>query len=435
MKTHWKFVVLAALIEAGLVAIGRLGDLRYQAPATVAILLLTQLLYLVSVWLVLNYKSLDFKGLTWVVGAAALAFRLTAWPLAPQLSDDIFRYRWEGKLQAHGGNPYQVRPTDQAWAHLRDSAHDRITGRDFKTSYGPLIELQERATWHLVAAFTGDPARQIHWFKLPAALADLAVIAALALLLRARGLPAALALVYAWSPLPVMEFWATGHNDALTLLPLVLALLAAARGRWVWAFTALALAAATKLWPLALFPLFIGWKDRRPRRWWQWTVSLPIFAALLWPYRSDLVENVRFVSGFLGGWRNNDSLFGGLLGLTGDPYRAKYAAFAIVGATALALTLKRWPLERAALWTIAAMLMVSSNVHPWYLTWLLPLLAFCPSTPLLLWTALAPLSYRVLIEWALLGEWHGSTPDRWLIYVPVYGLLVWNKLRRPAVVK
>jgi len=136
------------------------------------------------------------------------------------------------------------------------------------------------------------------------------------------------------------------------------------------------------------------------------------------------------MSGFLGGWRNNDSLHGLLLWMTGDVYRAKYLAFGVVAAAAIAVSLLKWPLEKASLAVIAIMLIVSSNVHPWYLTWLLPMLAFYPVPALLLWTALVPLAYHVLIRWLELGEWQGSTPLRWWIYGPVYAMLLLGWLAR-----
>jgi hypothetical protein len=74
------------------------------------------------------------------------------------------------------------------------------------------------------------------WFKLPAALADLGLIATLWALLKARGMPTKRLLIYAWSPLPVFEFWVSGHNDAIALLFVVLALYAAEKRRWLWSF-------------------------------------------------------------------------------------------------------------------------------------------------------------------------------------------------------
>lgn len=420
-------ILLATLLEALFVSISLLGDVRRHLVETISLYLLSSLVYMVCAHVALKirdpFKSLTGKRLAAMIGIPAVVFRLTVWPLFPALSDDLFRYRWEGKLQTHGGNPYQATPNDPQWADLRDETFASLGSKDFKAGYGPALELIQFGTYRAVAASTTDPYRQVFWFKTPFALFDLGVIFLLWLLLRARGVPQERVLIYAWSPLPVMEFWATGHNDSVAVFFVLLALLAAAKERWTLAFAGLSLAAAAKVWPLLLFPIFVGWKGLRPQRWYQWTVSVPIFGLLCLPYWSNVTENVRFMSGFLGGWRNNDSLFGLLLWLTGDIYRAKYLAFAIVVAGAMFVTLRRWPLEKAALASLVVMLMVSANCHPWYLTWILPLLAFLPLPALLLWTALIPLAYHVLIRWLELGEWHGSTEIRWWIYVPVYALL------------
>ena len=104
------------------------------------------------------------------------------------------------------------------------------------------------------------------------------------------------------------------------------------------------------------------------------------------------------MSGFVGGWRNNDSLFGMLLYFAGgDLYTAKYAAFALIGGAWTWLSMREWPLERIALWGTVALLLVSANCHPWYLTWFLLLLALYPHPSLLLWISLAPLAYEVRI--------------------------------------
>ena len=69
--------------------------------------------------------------------------------------------------------------------------------------------------------------------------------------------------------------------------------------------------------------------------------------------------------------------------------------------------------------TIASLLVVAANVHPWYMTWFLPLLALIPCVPLFIWLTLAPLFYVVLIEWNVRGVWDGSSSLRWWVYRPV----------------
>ena len=130
--------------------------------------------------------------------------------------------------------------------------------------------------------------------------------------------------------------------------------------------------------------------------------------------------------------RNHDSLFGVLLWISGnDSYLAKKLAFGIVCSVVAWVTLRRWPLERAALTVVTAILMVSANSHSWYLTWILPLLAVHVVSPLLLWVVLAPLAHAAVIEWVAAGEWNGSTAVRYYEYVPLYVAgVAWLLLRR-----
>lgn len=421
--------LLGSLTEALWLHLRVYEPLRRHLVETIVVYVLASLVYTISVWVVLQRAGSPGRGLLLLIVAFALLFRLTVWPLPPALSDDVFRYRWEGKVQFYGGNPYQVRPNDPEWAHLRDATFPLIPGRDFPAGYGPLIERLQAWTYRIAAAATGDPFRQAFWYKAPAALFDLGLVLALAWLLALRGLPAERVLIYAWSPLPVMEFWGTGHNDALPVLCVVVALAFAVRERWTAAFGALSLAVAAKLWPVILLPAFLRWSSRRRGGWLRAWPAVPVFLLLWWPFRSDVEFNIRFMSGFVGGWRNNDSLFGLLLWLAGDIYRAKYTAFALIAAAAVLAAWRCRTLERALLVAITALLVISANVHPWYLTWLLPLLVLQPVPALLLWTALAPLAYHAVIPWIELGEWHGLTPYRWWIYIPVYGMLVAGWLR------
>jgi len=99
----------------------------------------------------------------------------------------------------------------------------------------------------------------------------------------------------------------------------------------------------------------------------------------------------------------------------------------LLGGCIVWVAVRRWELDRAALGALVATLLLSANCHPWYLTWLVPLAAFAPWPPLLVWQLLMPLSYNVLIEWHARGVWSGSRPDRWWIYGPFFvAMLAWG---------
>jgi hypothetical protein len=324
-----------------------------------------------------------------LVALFAIAFRLTVAGQPPSLSDDLFRYQWEGRVVRSGGNPYLARPNDPAWAYI--PAHPRAPGRDFPSIYGPLVQYAQ--------------ALAVEFPKLPAIAADCATLAVLAFTAPAGWL------IYAWSPLAVVEFWGQGHNDALLVLFLTLALVRPAQAGW-W----IGLAAAVKWWPLILVRAF-----RFNAR--QTAIAIAVVGALALPFVAGFrYDNARFATGFLAGWRNNDSVFGAILWAVGDPQAAKYIAFAFVAAL--------FAFVRNPMWAAAGLLAVSANVHPWYLTWLLPFLVFRPAPVLLLWIALAPLSYETAIWWATLGEWRQSDWVRWAIYAPVALVLVVSGARK-----
>jgi alpha-1,6-mannosyltransferase len=413
-----RYLILAVTLELLFLLLCHAARSDRFATAIV-LLLLAGAVYATSVYLIQKVRATQTKPLFWFIIAAAVVFRITLWSLAFPTTDDVYRYRWEGKLQAHGGNPYQVRPNDPEWAFLRDSTYSRVGLKEFKGGYGPAWELVSAVTYRMVAAVTSDEEAQAFWFKLPAAMADLGLIGAVSALLRALGMPVTRVIVYAWSPLPMWEFWANGHNDALVVLAAVLAILLAARGRRWSAAAALTAAIALKLWPAILISAFA----RRTIRFRHLLLCVPLLGLLTVPYWSGVFENARFMTGFVGGWRNNDSIFGAILWIAGDQYRAKYTAFALIGTAAIWIALRQPHLARACLWTIIAVLFLSSNCHPWYLTWFLPLLAIELSSGLLLWTTLAPLFYSVWPAWVVLGVWDGVSPWRWYVYVPVFVLI------------
>ena len=137
----------------------------------------------------------------------ALTVRLIATAIPVSYSDDLYRYRWEGRWQSLGGNPYRTAPNDAEARRREPPGEERVPGRDFGAVYGPLLLLNERIAYQVAG-------ENIGWWRAPAALADLGALALLAWWIRLKGWPRERLLIYAASPLPVLEFWSSGHHDA-----------------------------------------------------------------------------------------------------------------------------------------------------------------------------------------------------------------------------
>jgi hypothetical protein len=372
--------------------------------SSATLLILTGLAWLTACYLLPRLPHAP-RWLVLSAAALAAAIRLISWQVPPVFSDDLLRYRWEGRIQAHGENPYAVRPVDRP--SLLHADDDRLPGRDFKAVYGPLVLLTERLAYQV----SGENLLLLRW---PFALADL-----LTLLVLARRFGLRAIVVYGWCPLAAFEFWSGGHNDSLCLLALALTIIAFDEKRDALGWIALGAAILTKWWPALLIPFFLTQGRWRRLPW----IAVP--SLLLTPlYWTNPTENAQFASGFVGGWRNNDSLFGALLALTGDLYRAKYTAFACTASVALWLVFRKTAPAHKIVFAITGLLLFSANVHPWYLTWLLPFLVQAPAPHAFLWIALAPIAFEPAILWRTTGVWNGVVPSRWFLYSPVFAVLL-----------
>ena len=403
-----------------------LQQLSRSTPSGAALLLLVAcyILYLVSVFTspkLLNRA--DCNGLCrGLILGFALLFRLTLAPAPVVYSDDLYRYRWEGVAQLAGVNPYATAPLETQVA--RDETFSKVVGRDFRGGYGPLQTLVERGMASFCQFVGGSAESQVLWFKLPTALADVL----LGLLWWRRLGPGAL--VYLWCPLPVFEFWGHGHNDALALAAVVTGLLLADKERWAWSWGALGLAVAVKWWPLVLGPVWF-WRTRGWAKLWS-GLAVVIPAILLLPYWTDFIGNAKFMTGFLGGWRNQDVLFGSVLQIPHPRMEDKHWAELLIAAVVLAISLSKWDRWTASFASMLALLVLSANLHPWYLTWLVALLPMVTWTPVLLWISLSPLLYEPVFLWHLTGAWNGLLASRWWVHGPFLGYAAAKYAKRIA---
>lgn len=412
----------ALAIEACLLGISFLERPASHVPEFISYYLLLSVPYLTACWLVTCGSIPASRHAVRWIWIAALLFRVTVVPLSPSLSEDTARYRWQGMLQDAGGDPYIATPEDAQWEGLRDSTWDRIAGKDKTSPYGPVLELLNLQYFRFVRWWEPDPWQQVWLFKLPFAAADLAVGLGLMALLSGVGRPATWALVYLWSPLPVTEFWIEGHNDALALAFVLGALALAVRKRSRWALVLVSVAALCKVWPIVLFPfLTLARVDAKWRLEWKGLLAcVPVVLVLCLPYWGGIGSVWQALDGFTSGWRNNDSLFAGLLLLSqGDMTVAARSAAVVLAAAVVVFRLAPMPRLAPELAAICALLLLSANCFPWYLTWMLPLLAVHPCPPLLLWTALVPLAYHVVPAYEATGSWQYDRAVVGMEYAPV----------------
>lgn len=384
---------------------------------------------------------------TLLISAALL--RLVALLSTPGLSDDIHRYVWEAEVIARGWSPYAFAPDAPELEPLRRALPQlfaSINHPGVSASYPPLYQGAASAVVALARIGAGSEdvfvPRALLGLRVFAGLCDLCVLFPLVALLRALGRSPSFAVVWAWSPLAAVEFAGSGHMDVLGILLWVtaLAMLAPALARGApcprTGLLALAGAILVKYLPLASLPFALRGDRKAALRGGALVLLVvvlsftPVLAlrggtqgllaglsnyGLRWESTSLVY---RFVEPPLAALFDRD-------GSLTDPRRLGRAlvALAWLGLAAW-LWLRRVDLLRASWTLLAAFLILSPTLHPWYVAWALPFLALFPSRAWSWLAATVPLCYWILSRWWSAGVWEEPA---WLwpvLALPFFGLLL-----------
>jgi alpha-1,6-mannosyltransferase len=315
-----------------------------------------------------------------VIFALGIAFRAVLVFSEPRLSDDMYRYVWEGRIQANGFSPYLTPPDAPDLVHLRDQAiWPLINRKTYVTVYPPAAELIFAALWRIWPD-------SVRWFQIVMASADVLAGALLAVLLRALGQPVQRVLIYLWSPLVIFETAHSAHVDTLALPLLAGAWLMRVKGRDGWTGALLGAATALKLYPALLLPALWRPRDDAGRSRPAWLMPLTFVVTVGATYAPYLARGT-FALAYLPTYLaeiGNMSLAYPIIQLTqalgGRPEWVVHGLIAITQGL-IGLTWIARPAAdakqalRRCLWPAGAYLLLTPLLHPWYLLWLVPLLA------------------------------------------------------------
>lgn len=375
-----------------------------------------------------------------------LAMRLIFLFSTPILEDDYYRYLWEGGMVANGYSPYTLPPgaIDLANApsdlvKLRIESGD-VAGRinhDSLSSVYPPVTLGAFTLSHTLAPWS------LTGWRILLLLTDTAAFAVLLLILRKLERPLAQSVIYWWNPVLIKETINSAHMDVLVVLFITLALLTLLHHKLIPSGIALALAVATKLWPIILAPFFLRHtRALRPERIRALAVSAVALLILMLPL--ILALPLSQSSGFTAyseRWEMNDALFMGIhkaAGWTGlQPENA--ARLARLTAVLLLLLwiflLQHRPNLRVTdflnhlVLATGLLFMLSPTQFPWYFIWIIPLLTLSPRMSFLAITVFLPLYYLKFYFDARdnIDLFHNVIV--WIEFTPVIGLFLYEVIR------
>jgi len=391
-------LALLGLVLLGLSWAGVVLQKHDNLPAFIAVALAQGIVYLAAVWMVTRIESRRSTMVAILMIAGLLRISIVFTP--PYLSDDVYRYVWDGRVQAAGINPYRFVPADQQLEALRDPAiYPHINRRDYaRTIYPPAAEVVFLAVTRISETVT--------WMKLAMVGLEAFAIGLIVKLLAARRLPGERVLIYAWHPLALWEIAGSGHVEALLVALIVLALWCRSRDLRAQTGVALAGAALVKLFPVVLFPAFY--------RRWDWKMPLAMVASFLVAYVPYAGVGAGAL-GFLPGYFHEEGLIHGwgifplsvlvrlfdLPGASGKAYLIFAAA--VLASMGLFLVMRKTARSNENYVSGTMLLALTFTVllsphYAWYFLWLVPILCFRVYVPALYLTLASFLLYELLFH-------------------------------------
>jgi hypothetical protein len=196
----------------------------------------------------------------WLILGVAIGLRAYVLLFDPLLSSDIYRYAWDGKVQATGINPYRYVPADPALASLRDGTIFPHINRATTavTIYPPVAQF-----FFLIVTRIGE---NVTVMRLALVGCEAVAVAIIALFLRRMNQPVTRVVAYLWHPLPLWEIASSGHVDALMLALMLLGMWIALSGH---ALRGAALIAFSVLVKPYVAPVLAG-------IWRPWDLKMPL---------------------------------------------------------------------------------------------------------------------------------------------------------------
>jgi len=350
-----------------------------------------------------NFKFLVFAG---------ILFRLVFLMATPNLSQDFYRFIWDGQLINNGINPYLYTPNELIQnpsfniqnATLLHSAMGELSAKHH-SNYPPINQLLFSVSTFLGS---GSILGSIIGMRLIIIAADLGVLYVGKKLLQYLNQPTHLVFWYFLNPLVIIELSGNLHFEGVMFFLFVAALYLMVKGKLFWAAPIYAASIMLKLVPILFLPLFLPFLGFKKSVLFY---ILTVLACVIYLFPFLTPEFLGNYTETVGLWFSNFEFNSGLYNLVKTiavgyfdqkPWELVKTYGKIVPVLTILLALSLWLFYRpkkleqlltAMLVLLSAYYFLSTTVHPWYLIFVLGLGIFTPYRFAVLWSAMVVLSY------------------------------------------
>lgn len=386
-----------------------------------------------------------------------IVFRLIFIFSIPNLSQDFYRFLWDGRLMALGINPYQFTP--QMYFNDVSISPDIIIPQANElyrgmgalnashfSNYPPINQF----IFAVAALFTGNSiVGSVIVLRIIIILADIGILFYGKKLLKRLKLPTRNIFWYFINPFIIIELTGNLHFEGVMLFLFIWGLYLLFKRKWLWAAVIIGISISVKLIPLLLLPLFYQYftsKTKIPKVFETYEISvkklvefylvigLTVLVTFL-PYLS--MEFIQIFFSTIALWFQNFEFNASVY------YVIRWIGFQVVGWNIIGTVGKILPIITflvilgiaffrpnnsrrelfiAMLFAVSFYLLLSTTVHPWYIATPLLLSVFTKYKFPIVW------SFMVMLSYSAYGK-DGFDENLWLValeYIVVIGIAVWE---------
>lgn len=383
----------------------------------------------------------DLKLLCWL----AFGFRAVFIMAIPNLSQDFYRFIWDGRMLLEGFNPYlytpqsfidrNLFPISQSQELVNGMGH--LSAGHF-TNYPPLNQL----CFAVAGLLSGKSILgSVVVLRLLIIAADFGTLYFGKQLLERLNLPSHTIFWYVLNPFIIIELTGNLHFEGVMVFFLVWSLYLLHQGKWHWAAVVLGCSVSVKLIPLIFLPLI--WKHLQWKKGFLFCSLVGIVTVLLFLpfYSSEFVINYAETVGL---WFRNFEFNASFyylfreIGYAVSGYNqialiGKLMAFTVfIVVLGLAFFRKNNSMQQlivSMLLALSVYYFLGTTVHPWYVVTLLMLSVFTNYKFPLVWSFIIVLSYVAYAN-------NDNTENLWIIafeYVVVFTVLLRDLKKRKAI--
>lgn len=416
-------------------------QIAYFTQRTETSLLLASYAAVFCIYLLLTKSILSFHFLL----GFGIIFRLIFLFSTPSLSDDFYRFFWDGILNVHTINPFMYLPReiiDNPSIHisaLNPEVFQLLNSPDYYSVYPPVCQF---VFW--ISANLGGKDLHVAVFimKLFIFLAEVGSIFLIIKLLHIYKMKKELALLYILNPLVIIELMGNIHFEAFMIVFVLLAVFLLHKKKLLLGSAAFALAISSKLIPILMLPFFLKrLKIKRALLFYLLTLGFTVITFL--PFLDDsLIAGMSSSIGlYFQKFEFNASIFyivreigfwvkGWDIIQTASKWLALITVSLIFFVTFLENT-KKQNVPGVLFWSLFIYFSFASIIHPWYATPLVAFSLFSRYRFPIIW------SFTIFLSYAGYAA-DGFQEQLWVLlleYLPVFGYLIYELIKNNDLIR